>query len=399
MPNWWKLGVEVRGRAESVSGLNGVADTRDTYYLHRLRLNSVITVRPWLKFTSQMQDSRTAGYDRHPVPFNMRDPVDLRQAYADIGIQGEQRWALRVGRQPLVFGDMRLVSTSNWSNVGPNYDGVRLTHNASGVRLDFFSTLVVMPGEIFDKPRADRKLSGFYGTFDAKKWHATVETYTFWKSNLRAVDEGFHAGHMDVYTTGIRKVGKLPAGFDYNVEVAMQRGHISGDGLRAWFGHWEAGKRLLGAQRGPRLWLEHNYASGDRHSGDGRRQAFEQLYPTPWNVVGRAVDFASRNLQEPLAGMEWQIARRWKLRSTMRGFWLVNGNDALYTLTGAVYARKPGAASTHVGEEAGGWAMYQVSNHLQLWVGYAHLFAGPFLKEAGRGSSVNYPFAVWTYTL
>ena len=398
LPRWWKLGVEIRSRLDTVTGYGGVADTRDTYYLHRLRLNSTITVRPWLKLFSQMQDARTVDYDRKPVPAVMRNPIDLRQAYADIGNR-EQHWALRLGRQPIVFGDMRLVSTSNWSNVGAGYDGVRLTHTSPGAQWDLFSSLVVMPGDGFDRPRADRKLSGIYGSIATRRTNGVLDVYTFWKSNLRAVDEGFHAGHLDVYTSGARAVGKMRFRCDYNVEMAMQRGHVSGDGLAAWMGHWEIGRRMGDAQRGPRMWLEHNYATGDRNLGDGRRQAFEQLYPTSTNIIGRAGEFASRNLQEPLVGMEWQAARRWKIRSTVRAFWLADARDALYLLSGTVYARQPGAASRRVGEEAGGWVIYQVSRQSQIWVGYARLFAGPYLREAGKGAGVGYPFVVWSHTM
>jgi alginate export protein len=146
LPQWWKLGFEIRGRADSYLGLNGIAGQDESYYLHRFRLNSTMTIRPWLRIFTQAQDSRVAEYDHRPVPGTVADNADLRQAYLDVGVNGESPWVLRVGRQPLVFGDMRLVSTSNWSNVGPNYDAVRLTHTRPGVRLDWFASLVVTPG-------------------------------------------------------------------------------------------------------------------------------------------------------------------------------------------------------------------------------------------------------------
>lgn len=397
MPHWWKLGIELRGRIDTYSGLETIG--RDTYYLHRLRLNSTIRARPWLSFFTQVQDARTLDYDRRPIPATMRNPIDLRQAYMDIGTGEGGRWSLRVGRQPLTFGDGRMVSTSNWGNVGPTYDAVHLTRGTPSSRIDIFSSLVVLPRDGFDKPRADRKLSGIYSSFSSSRFRNTFDAYTFWKSNLRSMDEGFHPGHLDVITSGLRTAGNLPTGFDYNLEFALQRGHVAADHLSAWMGHCEFGKRLSKTPQGPRLWLEHNFATGDHNLGDGRRQAFEQLYPTPWSVVGRAVDFASRNLHEPLAGMEWQATRKWKFRGTARAFWLADTHDALYTLNGSVYARHQGAANTRIGEEAGAWAIYQFSRRFQFWMGYARLFPGPFLKDAGRANSVHYPFAVWSYTL
>jgi hypothetical protein len=397
LPAWWKLSLEIRGRAETYQGLGGIAGQGDSEYLHRLRLSSTFTVRPWLHVFAQMQDSRAPGYDRGPAPGSVADPFDLRLAYVELGALGEQPWALRAGRQPLVFGDMRLVSTSNWSNVGPAFDAVRVTHKSTRMRLDWFASLAVVPGEGFDRPRTDKKLAGFYSSFDLRKDTASVDLYSFWKSNLRAVDELGQSGHLNVFTYGLRSVGRAGGGFDYNVEVAVQRGRIVETPLAAWAGHWEVGCTLRGGRKAPRVWIEYNYATGDNDPRDGRRQTFEQLYPSQLGVVGRAADFASRNLHEPLAGIEWRPFQRWRFRGTYRAFWLATTQDALYTLSGAVFVYKPDAAHTRVGEEAGIWAICQASRRLQLWLGYANLTPGPYLRETGRSSALRYPYVMWTY--
>jgi hypothetical protein len=145
--------------------------------------------------------------------------------------------------------------------------------------------------------------------------------------------------------------------------------------------------------------VEYNYASGDRNPHDGRAGTFEQLAPMPLSTVARAADFASRNLHEPYAGIEWQAHTRLKVRGTYRSLWLASKQDALYTLAGAVFASKPGASHAHVGESTELWTIYQPIRRVQLWLGYAHLSSGTYLKEAGHGSSINYPYAMWTYTL
>ena len=52
-------------------------------------------------------------------------------------------------------------------------------------------------------------------------------------------------------TTGARLVGKLPARLDYNVEMAVQRGSLGPDSVRAWAGHWQIRETLDGLA-GPR---------------------------------------------------------------------------------------------------------------------------------------------------
>lgn len=83
LSEWWKLGFEIRGRADNYLGLNGVAGQDETYYPHRFRLDSMITIRPWLRISTQAQDSRAVDYDRRPVPGTVANTADLRQAYLD----------------------------------------------------------------------------------------------------------------------------------------------------------------------------------------------------------------------------------------------------------------------------------------------------------------------------
>lgn len=394
MPDWWKLGLEVRGRSDHYFGWNGAPDTDASWYLHRLRLNFEIRARPWLSFVAQGQDSRVAGYDASPVPNTVEDSFDLRQAYVRLGGGGERQWSLEVGRQPLIFGDMRLVSTSNWGNVGPNFDAVRLGYRRARLRVDTFASLVVIPDSGFDRPRRDRKLSGIYASVDT---HAggTTEAYVFWKSNRNAQGET-GPGDLDVYTYGVRSVGNLPLLLDYNVEMALQRGHVARDGVEAWAGHWELGRKLWDASQAPRLALEYNYGSGDRNPHDGRYGSFDQLYPT--NVYGTAGDFGWRNLHEPVIWVGWQPAKKWKVKTAYHGFWLASRQDALYTFSGAAFAFEPRSRHSRVGTEEDTRIIYQVTGRLQLWCGYAHLFPGPYLRDAHKGA-VSYPYFMWTYTL
>jgi hypothetical protein len=142
--------------------------------------------------------------------------------------------------------------------------------------------------------------------------------------------------------------------------------------------------------------VEYNYGSGDRNPADGRRQSFDPLYPT--NVYGTAGDFGWRNLHEPAAAMDWQAHKKLKLRGVLHGYWLASRQDALYTFAGAVFARDLTARHSRVGTGYDIRAIWQASAHLQIYAGYACLFAGPFLREAGRSAEIHYPYAMWTYT-
>ena len=387
LPPWLQLGAEIRGRIENYFGLSGIPGRDNSYYLHRLRLNTTIQVAPWIRLVAQAQDSREVGYDRAPVPYSVANPLELRQGYVELGLRGNDApWTVRAGRQPLIFGDTRLVSTSNWGNVGANYDALRLSVRQSGVRLDAFTALVVVPCVGFDRPRKDKRLSGFYSSSDVFHKKVTVDAYVFWKKNLQTVD---------LFTYGIRSVGKMAHGLDYTVEVALQRGRVSGQGDAAWAGHWELGRTWKAWGGTARLAAEYSYATGDQTPHDGHYQSFDQLYPT--NVYGTAGDFGWRNLHEPVTYVELQPTKKWKVKTAYHLFWLAQTEDALYTLTGAVWASDPSATDSRVGSEIDTRIIRQMNKNLQFWVGYAHLFPGPYLKQAGKGA-VNFPYVMWTFS-
>jgi hypothetical protein len=387
LPPWLKLGGEIRGRLDNYFGLNGTPDWDDTYYLHRFRFNARVSAAEWLRVVAQFQDSRQAGYDRTPVPYSVAQPLDLRLGYLELGSEAtEAPFALRVGRQPLVFGDMRLVSTSNWGNVGPAFDAVRVSLRRSRVRLDGFSSYVVVPCAGFDRPRRDKMLSGLYTSFDFLAKAVTVDAYYFWKRIRRSAD---------LHTFGVRSAGPLPYGLDYNVEMALQRGRVTGQIAAAWAGHWELGRKLNGVGGSPRLAIEYNYATGDKAAGDGRYQSFDSLYPT--NIYGTAADFGWRNRHEPAISFEWHLDRKTRLKTVYHWFWVAERRDALYTFSGAVFAFNPNAANSRVGSEIDVRWIRQAGKHLQFWAGYAHLFPGPYLRQAGRGA-IDYPYAMWTFS-
>ena len=79
LPAWLKLGAEIRGRAETNTGIRFVPGNDDSYYLHRLRLNATVEPQRWLRFVIQAQDSQAPGYSQKPVPDTVVNTLDLRQ--------------------------------------------------------------------------------------------------------------------------------------------------------------------------------------------------------------------------------------------------------------------------------------------------------------------------------
>ncbi len=391
LPRWLKLGAELRGRLETVTATGFRRGNDDGYYLHRLRLQAGIEPDRQVRFFLQVQDSQALGLTQKPAPGSVVNSLDLRQGYLELGPSGAG-WTLRLGRQDLIFGEERLVGVSGWGNVGRSFDAARLSYKGKGARLDWFASAVVVPlNGSFDHPRLVNGFYGFYSSFDGLVKHSVIESYVLWKTAS--------AGDLDVYTAGARAVGKLRRGFDYGLEMAVQTGHSARDNIRAWAGHWVAGYALPLRQRPPRLVFEYNYASGDRDPGDGRRGTFDQLYPTNHYKYGTADRIGWRNIHDLMPGVEWRPTPKWRFNLDGHRFWLASVGDALYTEAGAVLVRFPGASSRRVGDEIDLQVSWQIHARLTVGCGYARLFPGPYLKQAGRGPAASYPYLMWTWRL
>lgn len=392
-PSWLQLGAEIRGRAESFTGLDYQAGNDDAYYLHRLRLNAGIRPASWVRFSFQIQDARAPGY-REPVPTTVENTFDVRGAFVELGAPDSGGWGLRVGRQELAFGVERLVGPSNWSNVSRVFDAARLSYQGKRTRLDWFAATLVQPdGDHLDRFRSDPKLFGFYSSFKDLLPGSVVEAFFFWKG----VSED--PGRADVYTGGLRAAGPLPRRFDYSAELAIQGGEVRSEDLRSWAGAWTLGRTLTDGEPSARVSAEYDHASGDRDGGDGRRGTFDQLYPTNHSKYGIADRVGWRNMHGARGGLELKFPRRWSMSVDYWSFWLASRNDFLYRSNGAPVVRNPLATSNHVQQELDVYGVIPLGRRLAILAGYAHVFPGRFLKESTAGSAVTFFYAAWQLTL
>jgi hypothetical protein len=398
LPSWLRVRAELRGRMEGFEGAGFTSDRDDDYYLNRFRLNATVQPNPAFSFTAQVQDARVVNKRVGPTGPPFRDEIDLRLAYADIG-SGKARVAGRVGRQELVFGDQRLIGHANWLNTARSFDGGRVTFRSAPFQLDVFASSVVTIQDT-DANESDFDSSQFYGAYGATTTlvpKAVVEPYVLYRIGRDLRSEAGSFGDLKAATIGVRWVGALPAGLDYNTEMAFQTGSLASDDVRAWAGHWQL-RETLSARRGLRAVGEYNFASGDASPTDGTRGTFDQLYPTGHDKYGLADQVGWKNIHHVRAGGEVLARKGLVISSSYHTWWLADRHDALYNAAGAVVARiASGASSRHVGQEIDAQAAFTLSPRLQIAGGYAHIFPGAFLQEATPGASFSAPYVMVTY--
>lgn len=397
LPPWVRVRGEFRERMEGFDGL-GFNHTRDDlYYLSRLRLNATITPARLLSFQVQGQDARVARKTVGPTGTPFRAPVDMRMAFADVG-SAQSPVAVRLGRQELVYGEQRLVGHVGWLNAARTFDAAKVTVRGKSLQLEVFGASVVriLEGE-FDRSGAGNRFAGAYATAPALVPLASVEPYVFWKRDVNLLTETASRGTLSLATLGVRWIGKLPGGLEYNTDTAVQAGSLGSDEVSAWAGHYTLRSPAAGSLAF-RTSGEFNYASGDRDPADGTRGTFDQLYPTPHDKYGLADQVGWRNIRHLRAGVELTPWRGLPLVANYHSWWLNEKRDGLYAGGGALLARvATGAASAHVGQELDIQASKALTPQLQVAAGYAHIFTGAFLKEATPGASYSHPYVMATY--
>ena len=396
LPAWLKLGVELRGRAESNNAFDSASS--DQLYLNRFRLNALVQPAPWVRFFFQGQDARVFSPGSGQDHEYLRNTFDLRQAYVDFG-RAEEGWQLRAGRQELAVGDERLVGADNyWDCFGQAFDAVRLGFAGAKFRVDAFTGFRVQPARRrLDPFDTASRMSGLSVRFKTRG-EGVLEPYLLWKRGGDTLDLLEHSGHRDVLTPGVRAQGTLPHSLDYNVEMALQRGHVVDEGISAWAGHWELGWKPLGEEFKLRLGLEYNYASGDKNPSDGSHGTFDDLYPAGFNKYGMADPIAWRNIRYPAIGVEMPVTRRWTIYGGYRLFRLASIRDGLYPGGDQYLVRNLAATEAEVGSHVLVSARYAGSDHWRVYGGYGYLFPGAYLRQSGYLTALRTSYLLFSFT-
>jgi hypothetical protein len=147
-----------------------------------------------------------------------------------------------------------------------------------------------------------------------------------------------------------------------------------------------------------RLFAEYNHATGDKTPRDGRQGAFTAPYPALHDRYGLADQVGWKNIHHIRTGTELQVSRKWQVVPNLHNYWVASRRDGVYSTSNVLLARvEGGARSRRVGWELDLSAQWTMNPLFQVGAGYAHLFPGPFLKEATPGAAYNFAYCFANY--
>jgi hypothetical protein len=397
-PFWLQFSGELRSRVEGYTGGGFKPNSHNAYLLTRVRLGLKIQPRAWLKLVVQGQDAHAFGKDQPTGPAYV-DAFDLHQSYIEIG-DPDMSFSFRAGRQELAFGDERLIGNSDWTNTARTFDGFRVAIRSADLRLDYFAASVVNVRDLrFNRHTPGNNIYGVYAGFDELVPEATVEPFFFWRRSSGMTTEAGAPGILNVGTLGLRIAGKLPAGLDYATEMAGQMGSLGADTVRAWASHFAAGYSFPHSNLSARVFVEYNYATGDRNPSNGVRGTFDQLYPTGHDKYGMADQVGWKNIQHLRSGLEYKLRAHWQAKINHNIWWLADSHDALYDAQSNVVAQDvSGAAGRFIGQEIDLQTSYSFPFGMEASGGFGHIFPGNFLYRTTPGVGFNFPNAMLRYT-
>jgi hypothetical protein len=276
---------------------------------------------------------------------------------------------LKIGRQPFVKGRELLFGSSDWGNNGRSWNMVRW----SDKRFDLFAGQLA----VSSAPSDAVMIAG--GSYTGK----LGETTLVYKHDKRT------AGEDDLYTIDHRWT-KTKGAWNYDLEVAGQKGKVSSAPVEAWAG---VAKATFQASPKAAIYGEIDIASGGHHGTTSH--TFDQLFAGNHSKYGTMDVQGLRNMKGLTIGAAYKQSRATSFCFEYSRFGLYAANDAWYGDNGKAGLSDPsGAKGTDLGDEFDFTAAHKLSAKATIDGGLGIFRPGKFVHAFANKGDRN---QVWGY--
>jgi hypothetical protein len=342
-------------------------------------------LRPRFTVSSRHVGVVVEGQDTHSLGsrFGSRKAwLDVLNAYVDV--RQMNGWGMRLGRIEADFDGLnRMVRTSDFTAVVRSMDIAEVSwrNERTELRALALAPLDNLPSQFNRHKPGERMWAGYARTTVAQH---TVQSYLMAKRNRGVRSETGALGTAVVYAWELLGSGPTPvARLRWTAESVIERGHSSTDGVSA-FGLFVQADYAL--PNGNTVDARYHVTSGDAAQGDGTRGTYDTFYGST-STYGSLGLFKGSNQRALSVGGLLKLASPLDLRWRYFNTFLSERGDAWY-LSGTRNYSRPGAASSHVGQEADFVFTYRLAPpRLSVRAAYLQFFPGAHFEPAARAGA------------
>jgi hypothetical protein len=393
-------GGDVRSRYENQYNFQ-LTHTDNNFEVSRARVYGDLWYRDDVRLYAEYIGAWVTNNDLAGLPID-ENKADFLNLFMDFKIfEGDGNPGyVRVGRQELLLGSQRMVSTLDWANTRRTFQGVRGFRTTEKFDVDLFWAQPVIPNpNRLDSVDNNVNFAGVWTTYRPKKGQAIDAYYLMLDNTNRTTTLDVQRAPFTRHTFGGRYYGEND-GFLWDAEYAMQLGTVEHRNLIAGMATTGVGYNWNDAAWNPTVWAYYDYASGGNPNG-GTAHTFNPMYPFGHYYIGW-LDVINRQNIHDLNFHVFLYPTKW-LTSWFQfhSIWLADNKDALYSDGGVPIRRDAsGRAGSHVGEEIDYTLNFHLSKHADILCGYSYLWGGDFLQNtstAKLAANASFFFAQYSY--
>lgn len=380
-----------------------LTDTDNSYLLYRGRAWADAWYRDQFRVFAELIYADIAGNELPPLQsdVNRGDVLNLFLDAKVADLAGNPAY-VRVGRQELLFGSQRLVSTRDWTNTRQTFQGARAFWRSDELDLDAFWTHPVdVRASDHDRALSDVTFCGVWVTYRPAKGQVMDLYYLDLKDDRDQPDRLLPAavaprGSSRVETLGARYAGNQGP-FLFDVEVMCQKGRTVNRDLKACAFTTAAGWDFGDIPCRPQVWVGYDYASGTPDPTIGSKdKTFNQLFAFGHYYFGYLDLVGRQNIQDLYCQVAGHPDNWVTVIAQCHHFELAEPTDFLYNAAGRPTRRSPtGLAGRNVGNEIDFVVNFHLTPNCDLLFGYSKLFAGDFIRNTGPDVSPQLCYAMY----
>jgi hypothetical protein len=377
-----------------------LTEVENSYALPRIRMFGDLMLADCVRVYGEFLWAQNLNSELPPLPID-ENYGDIHNLFVDINVCEWDNHALvaRLGRQELLLGSQRLVSTLDWANVRRTFEGVRVFRRGEKWDVDaFWTQLVPARATEFDRPDEDQDFAGAWVTYRREKGEFLDFYYLFLDNSNSIIRRNVAQAPVEAHTLGTRWAGD-ENDWLWDFEGAIQFGDQNGRDLVAGAATAGLGRHRKDYWGNPTIWAYYDYASGDSDPASGKAHTFNDLYPFGHYYLGWADLVGRRNIHDANAHC-FIYPNQWTtLWLQYHHFWLAQGRDALYNAGGVPIRRDAtGQAGQNVGDEIDIVVNLHLTAYSDFLFGYSRLFGGGFLEStSGPNAAVDSDLLFFMY--